>query len=466
MGYLLDLKGLKWQILHGSVAKHLVLKGLLFMSAMGIIPLICRNGEPFVAYFNENCTSGAVYGSADGAADMFPSGVMKYVYALSYPIIGMSKCDNVTLGVFKELMSDGLIDNGAKAVSVGEGSASAVAAMKELGFSDVLAVYREPIFSPSRRGYVCELELYDNSYDFVFSKALDRVSVPALLVLEIERILRPGGVGSMLVESRYLGGLIRSATPVSAFLKSSDVLNVRAIGNSFTLVNFKKRFDHVASIQHYRLPEECQSVMNNQPVLEYLEPVVDTSIGQSVPRISYLPEYMNISSRNRLIYINVGAGEFINSSIHNWLKPIYPTYSKSHHVYVIDHNVSALTSYVKSPGISFIYDPDLSGDMTSADNYAVGELGESFDNGGFDFINWFNETVALGDFVVLAMNAGEIELKLLLQLYESGDICHVDELFLRCSPNVHCKNAACGDCSELYQSLRNSGVFVHQWFGG
>uniref|UniRef100_A0A7N0R8M2 Methyltransferase type 11 domain-containing protein n=1 Tax=Kalanchoe fedtschenkoi TaxID=63787 RepID=A0A7N0R8M2_KALFE len=470
MRYSSDLKGLKWQILHGYVARNLVLRGLLFISAMGIIPLMCRNGEPFGAYFDKNCTSGAVYGSAEDGAVLL-SGVMKYVYVLSYPIIGMRNCErneNVTLGVFQDLMTDGLVDNGTRAVCVGEGSASAVASLKRLGVTDAFSVYREPFFSPLRGGYVYELELDDNSYDFVFSRALDRISVPALLVLEIERILRPGGVGCMLVESQYLGGLIRSATPVSAFLKSSDVLNVRAVGISYTLVSFKKRFNHVASLQHYRLPEECQSVMNNQPVLEYLEPIVDASAGQlqSSPRVSYLPEYMNVSSRNRLIYINVGAGEFVNSSIHNWLKRSYPTYSKSHHVYVIDHNVTALTSYVNSPGISFIYDPLLSGNVTSDNSYAVGELGEPVDDEGFDFIYWFKETVAPGDLVVMAMNAAEMELKLLLQLYESGDICRVDELFLRCSPSVHCKSDACGDCSELFQSLRNSGVYGHQWFGG
>uniref|UniRef100_A0A7N1A9W7 DUF7870 domain-containing protein n=1 Tax=Kalanchoe fedtschenkoi TaxID=63787 RepID=A0A7N1A9W7_KALFE len=134
--------------------------------------------------------------------------------------------------------------------------------------------------------------------------------------------------------------------------------------NLCTLVTFKKRFNHVASLHHNRLLDVCHSVMNNhQP----------TSAGKSAQIISYLPEHMDISSGERSIYINVGAGEFVNSSLHNWLKPFYPTYSKSHHVYVIN--------------------------MTSDNSCAVGELGEPADNEGFDFINWFKGTVKTGDFV-------------------------------------------------------------------
>ncbi|CBI16304.3 unnamed protein product, partial [Vitis vinifera] len=84
---------------------------------------------------------------------------------------------------------------------------------------------------------------------------------------------------------------------------------------------------------------------------------------------------------------------------------------------------------------------------------------------GFDFVHWFKETVVAGDFVVLMMNAREVELKLLFELFKSGAICLVDEIFLHCSEGVDCNTATCKDCMTLFKGLRNSGVFVHQWWG-
>uniref|UniRef100_A0A7N0UM42 Methyltransferase type 11 domain-containing protein n=1 Tax=Kalanchoe fedtschenkoi TaxID=63787 RepID=A0A7N0UM42_KALFE len=407
---------------------------------------------------------------------MSASGVLSHIYALVFPLLGSvrpiicAQNENATLAVFKEIMNDGLLDDGAKAICIGEGSTSAVSALHELGFRNALNVADggrgRSHHSNSNYGY--ELDYEDNSFDFVFSRVVDRISVPALLVLEIERVLRPGGAGAMIVGSRnlYSGGLIRSATHISAYLKSSDVVNVRAVG-SFTLVMFKKRFDKVSAFEHFRLPDVCPSVTTNKRIMHYLEPVVRKPQDQSSTSISYVPKFMNISSRGRLVYINIGAGEYVNSSTHNWLKPLYPMRPRAPHVYVIDHNVSVLASYIKSPGVTFIYHPGLAGaGLTDPDRYAsVGEMGERLEDEGFDFVEWFKETVTRRDFVILAMNARAVELKLLFELYESGAICHVDELFLRCSDGVDCKTPACGDCASLYLGLRNSGVYVHQWFG-
>lgn len=80
---------------------------------------------------------------------------------------------------------------------------------------------------------------------------------------------------------------------------------------------------------------------------------------------------------------------------------------------------------------------------------------------GFDFLTWFEETVKEADFVVLKMNAGDMELNLLSELLKSGAICSIDEMFLRCSESGD--GAGKGRrCMNLYKELRGSGVFVHQ----
>ncbi|KAK3012406.1 hypothetical protein RJ639_012055 [Escallonia herrerae] len=466
----MDYKAVSWQILRGSLAKRLILKAFLFTLAMLVISFVriandVRTVEPQMLdlYFDE-CPLN--FGSIPY---LNFTGFLKPVSALAYPLLGaiMSRpcqeSENLTLNVFKELMEKDLLDSGARALCVGEGSASAVSALGELGFSNAFGVERHPFFSLLQKRFVYELDFKDNYFDFAFSRALDKVSVPALLVLEIERILRPGGTGALLVggPNYYSDSLVRSATPVSSFLKSSNVVHVCGIG-SFTLVIFKKRFDGFGFFEHYRLPDECPSVANNRPYMKYIEPLVDEKAGQLETEISYLPRFMNISSRNRLIYINVGAGELVNSSITKTFQPNYPIRPQAFDVYIVDHNTSILTSYLK-PGITFVYHPGLVGDEPASnvgpDEYLIAPL----DEGGFDFIRWFKETVGDGGFVVLMMNARVPELKILFELFETGAICRVDELFLRCSDSVDCGSAVCGDCVTLFKSLRNGSVFVHQW---
>ncbi|KAK9280020.1 hypothetical protein L1049_013705 [Liquidambar formosana] len=313
---------------------------------------------------------------------LFPTGVLKYMPFYAFPLLGSFRplpCvenDNLTINVFREIMGEDLLDNNANALCVGEGSASAVMSLHELGFTKALGIDRPPFFSPLRERFVYELNYKDNSFDFVFSRALDMVSVPALLVLEVERILRPGGIGAMIVHARdiYSGGLIRSATSVSSFLKSSNVVHVCGI-SSFTLVIFKKRFDNVASFEHYRLPDECPSVTSNKPFVKNLEPLVEENSGQVVSEVSYLPKLMNISSRNRLIYINIGAGEYVNASVTKWLKPFYSIRPQAFNIYVVDHDFSVLTSYVNKPGMTFVYYPGLAGNKATAQFSSVGETG-------------------------------------------------------------------------------------------
>ncbi|XP_059663803.1 uncharacterized protein LOC132309517 [Cornus florida] len=467
----MDFKVLKWQIFRVSLVRRLLLKTFLFALAMAIIPFIqivsdIRMIDPLAMNFNE-CQLN--FGST---MHLNFTGFLKpnsgFEIPLLAPIIVRSckRSDNLTINVFKELMKKDFLDSDAKALCIGEGSASAVLALEEFGFSNAFGVERHPFFSLLRKRFVYELDFKDNYFDFVFSRALDKVSVPALLVHEIERVLRPGGTGAMLVgaNSFYSGALIRSAIPVSSFLRNSNVVHVCGIG-SFALIVFKKRFDTVASFEHSRLPSKCPSVLNNKPIIKYMEPLVDKKSEQLGTQLSYLPKFMNMSSRNRLIYINVGAGEFVNSSIEKMFMPHYPIQSQAFDVYVVDHDPSVLLSYVKEPGVTFVYHPGLAKDMLTTSSKSGEDFIAPLDDEKFDLIRWLKATIAAGDVVVLMMNARDAELKILVELFETGAICHIDELFLRCSDNAECKNAMCGDCMSLFKSLRNSGIFVHQWWG-
>ncbi|KAL3850677.1 hypothetical protein ACJIZ3_012559 [Penstemon smallii] len=434
----MKLKLLKWRLPRGSLMKRVVLRALVLVLALIVVSLMqmsheVRVVEPIMSNVEE-CPF-----DLRSETDFKPNGLLNSTASFAFPIFGASpvygkeNSTNLTRALFKVLVDKNLLQSNARALCVSEGSSeSAVLALRELGFFNAFGVDKHPFFSLFKRRFGYELDFEDNHFDFVFSGDLDRASVPALLLLEIERILRPLGTGAMLVGPSM-------ATSVVSFLKGSNIVHACEIG-PFTLVIFKKK---------------------NKPFLKYIEPLSDKSSA-----VSYLPSYMNISSRNKLVYINLGAGEFARASVAKMLKP----YSSNHHsnfdVFIIDHETSVLTSYVTEPGITFIYDPALGGDTTdpeiSSDEYWSGANDEE----EFDFVRWFNETVAEDDFVVLMMNAKLVELNILVELYKTGAICHVDELFLRCSDGVEESNTTMyGDCVNLYKSLWKSGLYVHQWSG-
>ncbi|CAN0926891.1 hypothetical protein LINGRAHAP2_LOCUS35567 [Linum grandiflorum] len=433
----MELKGLRSQAVTESVAKKLFLRCFALALILSTVP--------FLQYWS---------GSESTLLD---------------PIWGSLECEegvNLTATVIRELTSKQLLDHNAKALCVGEGSASAVYALRELGFANASGADKHLFsFLPRQKKYIYQLEFEDNSFDFVFSSGdLSKVSVPASLVLEIERTLKPGGVAAALVGSNgglVRNNLVRSAMPISSLLKSSNIVHVGYV-DGYTLVVFKKRFYCADYFEQVSLPSNCHSVANNNPFIGQLEPVVQSKDVNFQEKIAYLPKLMDVSSKNRMVYVDIGAGEHLNSDVASWyLPPSYPVDHKAFNVYMVDHNTSVLHSFVKRPGVTFVYHPGLAGENAVQD-LDVEDLDPFVEDQGFDFLGWFKETVRYADFVVMRMNAGEAELKFLIDLFRTGAICSVDELFLNCSG----KGLASGsECVGLVKSLRAAGVFVHQWWG-
>ncbi|KAL7153839.1 hypothetical protein ABFS83_04G195500 [Erythranthe nasuta] len=442
----MDLKKfLKWHLLGGPLMRRVVLRAFMLVLAVIVVCLTqmtreIRVVEPMYSSAADECPFD--FGSDPGfnLTRFLSSGPCskKTLFGGASPV-SCRESENLTRTVFKELMEKKLLQSNAGALCVGPQSASAVLALRHLGFFNAFSIERHPFFSLLKRRFVYELDFQDNLFDFVFSDNLDRVSVPALLVSEIERVLRPGGTGAMLVGPHkiHYGG----------FMKSSDIIHACEIG-SFSLLVFKKRLESFA----FQLPEKCASVTNNGPYMKYIERPL------GFPEPSYLPNYMNISSRSKLVYINLGAGEYAKTSVAKMSK----TYCGDHHaafeVYVIDHRASVLSSYVTDPGINFVYHPELSGNSSAPEITSDEFMSAPSDDEGFDFARWFDETISEGDFVVLMMKAESVEMDILVELFKTGGICRVDELFLRCPDSG-------GDCTKTVESLRKSGVYAHVWLG-
>ncbi|XP_042945126.1 uncharacterized protein LOC122278966 [Carya illinoinensis] len=452
-------------------SRRMLNRTLAIASAISIIPLLYVLSGSDLGTFASVASSVCASSPGFAMASMGP-GTYWFRTQLLNPIWGSCQsvhCKenvNLTVNVVRELVDKNLLKYNAKALFVGDGPAFAVLALRDLGFSNACGVYGHRFFSLTRKQFVHQLDYMDNSFDFVLSRDVDLVSIPALLVLEIERVLSPGGIGAMLVgaSGSAPNGLIRSATPVSSLLKSSTVVHVGYMHN-FTLVVFKKRIENASYFKQYRLPTDCPSLTNNKPFMDQIEPLVEEKSMGFENWYSYLPKLMNIGYRKRLVYIDIGARVHLHSNVMNWFLPSYPIDSNAFNVYFVDHNTSVLLSYVKKPGITFVYHPGLAGNRASADLSSDEDVDPPLQNEGFDFLSWFQETVQYADFVVLKMNSGKVERKFLLELFESGAICFVDEIFLHCEDGGDGEGALKGDCMDLFKGLRSRGVFVHQWWG-
>ncbi|KAM7264918.1 hypothetical protein ACFE04_002601 [Oxalis oulophora] len=441
---MIDVKAVKCKILGGSVARRVLLRAFLIVSTVSFLSLM----HVLSGYHNSN----EMLFNCGG--DLVSSN------RLWMPILGsiMHKdYTNLTTIVARELISMHLLSSSDKALCVGEGSAAAAAVLREMGFSKACGIYRHPFFSLNQKKFIYELDYADNSFDFVFSRDLEKVTVPALLVLEIERVLSPGGIGAMLVGNGGWNpnGLIKSATPVSSLLKSSNVVHVGYV-SEFTLVVFKKNIE-TGCFEQYNLPADCPSITNGKQYLDNIEPLVAEKPSDFEKKIAYLPKLIDVASKKRLVYVDIGAGKHMNNSspTTNWFLPSYPLDHNAFNIYFVDHNTSVLLSYVKRPGITFVYHPALAGNIARLNSDPDDDLDPYVAVGGFDFLAWFKETVRYSDFVVLKIGSGEVELKFLSDLFMSGAICFVDELFLRCSDH---EDDSTGDCMYLFRSLRNSGL--------
>ncbi|XP_061374241.1 uncharacterized protein LOC133316499 [Gastrolobium bilobum] len=460
----MDSKGFKFRILSGSIARCVFFRALFLAFAVSIVSLLrilptldlgSLAPKNYVDCVNDS-ESHAKNGTSTPGSYLFQSRILHSFWG-SFDSENCKKDINLTFSVVTELMGKGLLDCGAKSLCIGEGSDMVVLAMQHLGFSGVSGVHKHRLFSFNMKKIVYMLEYQDSSFDFVFSKDVDKVSVPSLLVLEVERILKPGGIGALLV----------SATSVSSLLRSSSVVHVGYV-NEFSLVVFKKRSENTSSFfYHYGLPADCVSVTFTKPLVELMEPLVEeTPLSGYEKSISYLPNFVDVSSRKRLVYIDMGVGELLNTDVTDWFPPSYPIDQKAFNVYFVHYNTSILLSYVKQPRVSFVYHPGLAGKV-EAKAGVDGDLDPFLGEEEFDFLDWFKETVQHADFVVLKMNAGKVEMKFLSDIFESGAICFVDELFLSCSDSGDVKSKTMSSkehCMDIYRGLRSNGVYVHQWW--
>ncbi|CAJ1968505.1 unnamed protein product [Sphenostylis stenocarpa] len=467
----MDSKTSKFHALTGSLARHIFFRALFLASAVSLVSFIrflptldlaSLTPKTYVDCVDDS-DSLSENATLTAGSYLFQSRILNTFWG-SFDSMNCKNDSTLTSILIGILKGKRLLNYGAKTLCIGHGSHMIASAMQRLGFSSVVGLNKHAFFSLNSKNIASHFEYNDSSFDFVVSKDVDMVSVPALLVLEVERILKPGGIGVLLVGSS-------SSSSVSSFMRSSSVVHVVHV-NKLSLVVFKKRSENTNTsinslFYNHVLPEDCASVAFTKPLVELMEPLVEERVRQDVKydkRVSYLPKLVDVSSRKRMVYIDIGVKQLVNANVDviDWFPPSYPIDLNAFSVYFVHYNASVLLSYVKQPRVTFVYHPGLAG--KDAHN---GDMDPFLGEEEFDFLVWFKETVQFADFVVLKMNAGDVEMKFLGDIFESGAICFVDELFLSCSESGDDEGEIMSSrerCMYIYRGLRSNGVYVHQWW--
>ncbi|KAL5574140.1 hypothetical protein UlMin_023737 [Ulmus minor] len=229
---------------------------------------------------------------------------------------------------------------------------------------------------------------------------------------------------------------------------------------------------------------EAEPLIGEEPLKPWI------TLKRNIKNIKYLPSMVDISFKNSYVYVNVGARSY-GSSVGSWFKKQYPKQNKTFKFYAIEAFKTFHEEYkVKKgvtllPFVAWVKNETLSFKINLVDKgRGMGRIQpikskDGFDGGevdkiqAFDFVNWLENTVSEKDFVVMKMDVEGTEFELILKLFETGAICLIDEVFLecqynrwqRCCPSVRSSkyDKTYKQCLDLFTSLRQSGVLIHQW---
>lgn len=412
--------------------------------------------------------------------------------------------------VFEDLIADGYLSPSSKCLSVGTVAGQDVFALKEIGVPDAVGIAKKPQPPLVIRGDALRHPFGGDTFDFIFSAGVDGVLRPGDLAAEICRTLKPEGFFVVhtssakdlyslnsfidlfdccrLVRSREING------PDSSDLREIVLKKENPTALSHEGENPDGNSENKCLVEGHKR----ELVWNAEPLIteEPLKPWI--TLKKNLGNIRYLPSMADLSFKRKYVYIDVGSRSY-GSSIGSWFKKQYPKQNRTFDIYAIEADQAFHDEYRSRKGINlvpfaaWIRNETLLFEVSRGRK--TGETGRRIGRGmgrirpsepsasigvdvdriqGFDFANWLKSTVSKKDFVVMKMDVEGTEFDLIPKLFETGAICLIDELFLECHynrwqsccPGVRSSKypKTYNQCLDLFSSLRESGVLVHQWW--
>lgn len=425
------------------------------------------------------------------------------------------KAANFYSSVFQDLISHGYLSPESKSLCVETPKGQDVFALKEIGVSDSVGIFKKASKPLVVAGEAHRIPFPDNTFDFVFSGGgrLDTSTRPLDFAAEMVRTLKPEGFAVVHIKAKDT----YSFNSFLGLFNCCNLLTIRDIDGFDSSMPFiremilKKEcevFGHgviekprggggdtgknKCSVPGYKqeLVRKAEPLIKEEPLKPWI------TLKRNIQNVKYLTSMADISFRNRYVYVDVGARSY-GSSIGSWFKKQYPKQNKTFDVYAIEADKTfhdeykvkkrvtllPFAAWVKNETLAFEINRD-PGDKVTVKGRGMGRIQPVTSNGGFDgevdkipgfdFADWLKNTVTEKDFVVMKMDVEGTEFDLIPRLFETGAICLIDEIFLechynrwqRCCPGQRSEkyDKTYGQCLDLFTSLRQSGVLVHQWW--
>ncbi|XP_050380608.1 uncharacterized protein LOC126797893 [Argentina anserina] len=411
-------------------------------------------------------------------------------------------------GVFQDLISQGFLSRKSRALCVETPTGQEVHALKETGVKNAVGIFKKasrPLVVP---GEAHRMPFADESFDFVFSGygRLEKSPKAAQFAAEIVRTLKPEGFAVV-----HIG-----AKDTYSFHSFIDLFNCCKLVTSRDIDGFNSSMPHIremvlkkecdASTPVSNAGNKCSVPEHKLELVRKAEPIIQIeplkpwiTLKKNIQNVKYLPSIVDISFKRRYAYVDVGARSY-GSSIGSWFKKQYPKQNKTFEVFAIEADKTFHEQYKVKKGVTllpyaaWVRNETLSFEINGDPGEEVKEKGRGmgriqpvqsekeagFDGQevdriqGFDFADWVKNTFTEKDFVVMKMDVEGTEFDLIPRLFETGAICLIDELFLECHYNRWQRTRpgersakyekTYGQCLDLFTSLRQSGVLVHQWW--
>lgn len=423
------------------------------------------------------------------------------------------KAVNFYSSVFQDLISEGYLSQNAKSLCVETQYGQDVFALKEIGVEDSIGIFKKSSKPLVISGEGHRIPFDGNTFDFVFvgGARLEKASKPLDFASEIVRTLKPEGFAVVHVRAKdeYSFNSFLDLFNSCKLVKSRDIDGIDSSLPYIREIVLKKESDlilgHRENLPDGKVANKCSVPGYKQAFVRKAEPLIMEeplkpwiTMKRNIKNIKYLPSMADISFKNRYVYVDVGARSY-GSSIGSWFKKQYPKQNKTFDVYAIEADKTFHEEYkvkkkvkllpyaawVRNETLSFQinHDPDKEvvvkgrgmGRIQPVQSLSDGGFDGEVDRiQGFDFADWLKNTVTDKDFVVMKMDVEGTEFDLIPRLFETGAICLIDEIFLechynrwqRCCPGQRSPKyeKTYEQCLELFTSLRQNGVLVHQWW--
>ncbi|KAI3507940.1 hypothetical protein L1887_22937 [Cichorium endivia] len=395
--------------------------------------------------------------------------------------------------IFEDFISDGFLTVDSRTLVVGADSPQYIAALRETGIIHSKAIKKNG-----------RLPFQNNTFDLQFSAhtGLDCSSNPGELSSELSRTLKPEGYLIIHMESKDSYSLHSLLELFDSFkLIRSREVPIQDWSIPWREVVLKKQNGILR--RRRNLAGSCSVPAYKKEIIQNAEPLIAeeplkpwNSLKRNLKNIKYLPSMADISFKTRYIYIDVGARNY-GSSIGGWFKKLYPKQNKPFKIFAIESDrrfhqeykskkkitLLPYAAWVRNESLFFEINRQPNsqhedkgrgmGRVQSAQT-STSFLGDLNKIQGFDFANWVKNSFTEKDFVVVKMDIEGTEFDLIQKMVETGAICLIDEMFLKCHYNRWercCKGERSSkyhkeynECMELFSSLREKGVLVHQWW--